>query len=96
MLKITRLSGADHGTLLLEGNLVKEWVAELQQVLAQARQDATVIALDLVGLRFVDEEGAELLRESRKHGATLRGASPFVSAVLDPLPPPLRHPGSSS
>lgn len=91
MLKITRQSEAGHDTLLLEGNLRKEWIPELQQVLAQARQDAAATALDLVGVRFIDEEGAHFLRECRRHGALLLRASPFVSAVLDPPPSPRRR-----
>ena len=94
MLRITRQPGADHDTLLLEGRLVKEWIEELQQALAQERQDGVPIALDLSGLRFIDGEGVRFLRESRRRGASLLGASPFVSALLDPLPPRRRHPRS--
>jgi ABC-type transporter Mla MlaB component len=85
MLRITRQPGADHDTLLLEGNLSKELIEELQQALAHARQTAP-ITLDLSGLRFVDDEGAHFLRDCRSRGASLLGASPFVSALLD-LPP---------
>jgi anti-anti-sigma regulatory factor len=84
MLKITRQSGADHDTLLLEGSLVKEWIEELREVLARTRHDRGAVLVDLSGLRFVDEDGARLLRACRRSGASLLGASPFVSAVLDP------------
>jgi ABC-type transporter Mla MlaB component len=86
MLRITRQPGADHETLLLEGKLSKELIEELRQALAQARQNGAAIALDLSGLRFVDDEGAHFLRDCRRRGALLLGASPFVSALLD-LPP---------
>jgi hypothetical protein len=84
MLRITRQPGADHDTLLLEGKFFKEWVEELQQALAQAHQDTAAIALDLSGLLFIDDEVARFLRECRSRGTTLLGASPFVSALLDP------------
>jgi ABC-type transporter Mla MlaB component len=93
MLRITPHPGAGHDTLLLEGNLLKEWIEELQQALAQARQDGAALGLDLSGLRFVDAEGARFLRECRKRGMSLSGASPFVSALLDP-PPRRRRPRS--
>jgi ABC-type transporter Mla MlaB component len=83
MLRITRQPGADHDTLLLEGNLLKEWIQELEQALARARQAGAGVALDLSGLRFVDAEGTRFLRECRKHGVSLLGTSPFVSALLD-------------
>jgi ABC-type transporter Mla MlaB component len=94
MLRITRQPGADHNTLLVEGKLLKEWIEELQQALTQARQDGTAIALDLSGLRFIDEEGVRFLRECRRRGASLLGASPFVSALLDPPPQRRRRPRS--
>jgi ABC-type transporter Mla MlaB component len=94
MLRITRQSGADHDTLLLEGKLLKEWIEELREALAHARQDAAAIALDLSGLSFIDDEGARFLRECRRRGASLVGASPFVSALLDPPLWPRRRPRS--
>jgi ABC-type transporter Mla MlaB component len=93
MLRITRQPGVGHNTLLLEGNLLKEWIEELQQALAQVRQDGAALGLDLSGLRFVDAEGARYLRECRNRGVPLLGASPFVSALLDP-PPRRRRPRS--
>jgi len=92
MLRITRQPGGGQAALLLEGNLLKEWIAELQQALAEARQDGAVVELDLSGLRFVDAEGASFLRECRKRGVSLLGASLFVSALLDPPLPRRRRP----
>jgi hypothetical protein len=94
MLRITQQPGAGQATLLLEGNLLKEWIEELQQALAEARSDGAAAGLDLSGLRFVDAEGARFLRECRKRGVSLLGASPFVSALLDPPPPRRRLPRS--
>jgi hypothetical protein len=92
MLRITQQPGVGQATLLLEGNLLKEWIEELQQALAEARSDGAAVGLDLSGLRFVDAEGARFLRACRKRGVSLLGASPFVSALLGPPPPPRRRP----
>jgi ABC-type transporter Mla MlaB component len=91
MLRITRQPGADHDTLLLEGKLLKEWLKELKETLAQTRQDGAVVGLDLSGLSFIDGEAARFLRDCRKHGVSLLRASPFVKALLDP-PPRRRSP----
>jgi ABC-type transporter Mla MlaB component len=84
MLRITRQSEADRDTLLLEGKLLKEWIEELQEALAQTRRDAAAIALDLSGLSFIDDEGARFLSECRRRGVSLLRASPFVTALLYP------------
>ena len=94
MLRITRQSGTDRDTLLLEGKLLKEWIEELEETLVETGRDAAAIALDLSGLRFVDEEAARFLREFRRRGASLLAASPFVSALIDP--PPQRPASPSS
>jgi hypothetical protein len=79
-------AGTGHDTLLLEGKLSKECIEAAHQGLAQARQDGAAIALDLSEQRFIDEERVRLLRVYRTRGAALLRASPFVSALLDPLP----------
>ena len=84
MLRITRQSGPAPDTLLLEGKLLKEWLEELQEALAQTHRDAAAIALDLSGLRFIDDEAARFLRECRRRGTSLLRPSPFVSTLLDP------------
>ena len=89
MLRITRQPGADHETFLLEGKLLHRWLQELQQALEQAGARGGAIRLDLSGLSFVDVPAADFLRQCRKAGVSLAGASPFVSALLDS--PPKRH-----
>jgi hypothetical protein len=87
MLRITPRPDSVHDTLLLEGNLLKEWLGELEQALARARQNGAAVSLDLSGLRFVDADGARFLRACRRDGVSLLGASPFVGALLDPPRP---------
>jgi len=82
MLRITRQPAADHETVLLEGKLLHEWLEELQRVLAQAAGNGVPIRLDLSGLSFIDAAAADFLRQARKDGVSLAGASPFVNALL--------------
>ena len=84
MLRITRQPGTVDETLLLEGKLLHGWLQELQHALEQAAASGLAIRLDLSGLSFIDVTGADFLRRCRKHGVSLAGASPFVSALLDP------------
>jgi hypothetical protein len=84
MLRITRQAGADHETLLLEGKLLHGWLQELQHALEQAAGNGVAIRLNLSGLSFIDVPAADFLRQCRKDGVSLAGASPFVSALLDP------------
>jgi hypothetical protein len=86
MLRITRQPGADHQTLLLEGKLLYGWLRELQHVLELAGGSGVAIRLDLSGLSFIDVPSADFLRQCREDGVSLAGASPFVSALLDPPP----------
>ena len=86
MLRITRHPGGADVTLLLEGKLLKEWLAERQQALAQARQDGSLVHLNLSGLDYIDAEAARFLRVCRKAGVSLLGASPFVNALLEASP----------
>ena len=84
MLRITRRPGIDGETLLLEGKLLHGWIQELKHALEQATATGAAIRLDLSGLSFVDVQGADFLRRCRTDGVPLVGASPFVSALLDP------------
>ena len=86
MLRITRQAGADHETLLLEGKLLHGWLQELQHALEQAAGNGVAIRLNLSGLSFIDVPAADFLRQCRKDGVSLAGASPFVNALLDPPP----------
>ena len=86
MLRITRRPGAEHETLLLEGKLLHGWLQELKHALQQAAASGVAIRLDLSGLSFIDVLAADFLRQCREDGVSLAGASPFVSALLDPPP----------
>jgi anti-anti-sigma regulatory factor len=73
MLRITRRPDQ---ALRLEGRLTREEVALLRGAAAGCG------AVDLSGLAFVDESGADALRELARQGCELRGGSPFVRQLL--------------
>ena len=68
--------------LRVEGWLVGAWVEELRQQSQTVFSQAKSLTLDLEKLRFVDSQGAALLRElSRKNVAQLN-CSPFIDQQL--------------
>jgi len=46
------------------------------------KHDGRSVVLDLSGVTFVDAAGAEALRQLCEHGATIRGCSGFIAALL--------------
>jgi ABC-type transporter Mla MlaB component len=80
MLRITKQSPPnDRTTLVLEGRLVGPWVAELRRAVEEVGSEA---ALDLAGVTFADTDGVAALRALRAAGASLLGASGFLTALI--------------
>ncbi len=74
----------DQGLALqVEGTLSGPWVRELQVLCEQALAEHSPITLDLLGVTFLDRDGATLLLALRReHSVELTNPSPFVSEVL--------------
>ena len=76
MLKITEVSRSDAAiTLKLEGKVLAPWVDELRRLCTETPCESKQIHLDLDAVTFLDESGAELMREAPEHkltGATRR------------------------
>jgi hypothetical protein len=72
MLRITRRPEA----LRLEGRLTRDEIELLRTAVKGCG------AVDLSGLAFVDEAGADALRALGRQGCELRGGSPFVRQLL--------------
>lgn len=69
-------------TLRLEGKLVGPWVDELAQVCTQLEKSATLLQLDLSGVRFADAAGVHLLRCLRDQGVVLTACSALLTELL--------------
>jgi hypothetical protein len=82
MLKITKIGSRDSTqTIKLDGKLLEPWVAEVLNVCAQESAQPGR-NLDLSGLTFVDQAGAELLRDLIRRGITISACSGFVAELL--------------
>jgi anti-anti-sigma regulatory factor len=84
MMRATPMEAPDRRLALhVEGTLSGPWVRELQVVCDKALAERRPITLDLLGVTFVDREGAKLLRTlDREQGVELANLSTFVTQVL--------------
>ena len=71
----------------LEGSLSGPWVFELRQMAEQALARSTAVFLDLAKLRYLDLEGAALLRSLSARNVILLNCSAFVSQQLSEMQP---------
>jgi hypothetical protein len=69
-------------TVKLEGKLREPWVAEVLNVCMACDGPSGRTSLDLSGLTFVDQAGAELLKDLMRRGITVSACSSFVAALL--------------
>jgi len=68
--------------LAASGRIAGEDVATLERAGEQVLSQAQRLTVELEGVRFIDQAGIELLHRWRDRGATLRGASLFIQAIL--------------
>jgi ABC-type transporter Mla MlaB component len=80
MLRVTE----DEQGLVVEGELIGPWVAELRRVAEErlGRAPASAPSLDLGAVSYVDANGVALLNGLLEAGMRLRAASPFVTELL--------------
>jgi ABC-type transporter Mla MlaB component len=83
MLRITCIDGDDATqTLKFEGKLLEPWVAEVLEVCTLRDGRAGRKRLDLSGVTYVDQAGAELLRDLIRQGLAVSACSGFVAELL--------------
>ena len=78
-LRITRVESDGGIVLQIDGRLVAESLNALEQACEDARLQLT---LNLEGLRWIDDQGAETLRRLIAGGTVVTGASPYVALRL--------------
>lgn len=83
MLRITAEVADGIPTLKLEGSVTGPWVSELRRVVEGSRTRSGQVRLDLSEVRYVDAEGAALLRELIRDHVELSRRSTFVAELLE-------------
>jgi anti-anti-sigma regulatory factor len=87
MLRITIHNDAEVTRLIIEGRLAGEWAKELERCWHQvkARPSSPRILVELRDVRFVDEEGRELLRQMAQAGAELMAVDLVMKAIVEEI-----------
>jgi len=84
VLRITEHEGSDAGAVLrLEGRVVAEWAALLEQACSELLTRRDEVSLDLAGVSFIDQAGVEALRRLSLAGAEILCTSGPVASVLE-------------
>ncbi|MGC4089227.1 MAG: hypothetical protein QM756_15350 [Polyangiaceae bacterium] len=86
MLRITRVESASGTLLRLEGRIVGEWVAVLQEELESSSRGGQLPELDLAGVEFANDAGVRALQEAAELGARIRACSPLLASLLGERP----------
>jgi hypothetical protein len=83
VLKITEVSRSDAAiTFKLEGKVLAPWVDLLRRLCTEALGQSKQIRLDLDAVTFLDEPGAELMRELVRQGISIARCSEFIAQFL--------------
>jgi anti-anti-sigma regulatory factor len=83
VLRISRVAGSSSWTTLrVEGRIVAELVAVLEQECRRALQDDRPVRLDLSGVTFIDDDGVATLRQLGAHELEIIDCPEFIEALL--------------
>ena len=83
MLRLTRTSKPPHEViLLLEGQIVAQWVQLLEDECRELLSADRQILLDLSGVTYLDRQAARLLRELSDRSVRLINCPPLVDELV--------------
>lgn len=83
MLRLTRTTRLPHEViLLLEGQIVAEWVELLEAECLTLLQADQKVLLDLSQVSYLDRRGARLLRDLAARSVTLINCPPLVADLV--------------
>lgn len=85
MLRITILNEIGVSHFIMEGRLAGEWVKELERCWHQVMSTLSPprILVELRDVRFVDEEGWELLQQMARSGAELIADDLLMKSIVE-------------
>ena len=83
MLRLTRTSKPPHEViLLLEGQIVAQWVRLLEDECRELLSADQRVLLDLSGVSYLDRQAARLLRELSDRSVRLINCPPMVDQLV--------------
>jgi hypothetical protein len=84
MLRIQKIVESPTGTTLsVEGRIIAEWGAVLEQECRQALWDTPRVRLDLAAVAFIDARGVEVLRRLVAEGVAVLNCRELIDALLN-------------
>jgi anti-anti-sigma regulatory factor len=69
-------------TLRLEGRVVAQWVASLEDECQRVLRKSKRLVLDVAGVTFIDRNGVAMLRKMNGGRVQVVNCSPFLRALL--------------
>ena len=87
MLKISLVDCRTYRRLIVEGNLIAPWTAELKSACERARADlfGRELVVELKHVTTISQEGENVILELIEGGARFRGRGVFTKHVLKQL-----------
>lgn len=83
MMRISEAPGGDEQvTLRIEGQLVGQWVEELERACERLLGGTKQVVLDVAEVSFIDRKALPALRSLRLRGVTFANSNPFVTEQL--------------
>lgn len=83
MLRLTRTNKPPHEViLLLEGQIVAQWVRLLEEECRELLSADQRVLLDLSGVSYLDRQAARLLRELSERSVRLINCPPLVDELV--------------
>ena len=97
MLRITNLSADSvEATLKLEGQIVAEWVIELDRVCRELLVRYPVVRLDFQEVTFIDPAAARMFRKLPADRLNIVNCSMLIGEVLEIAPSQARAPATET
>ena len=89
MLRITNVNESNsRATVRVEGQIVSNWLAELERETKRLLQSGRRVVLDFTGVKFLGPKGAGMLKPIVTDGVEMVNCSAFIKGLLCEGPEP--------
>ncbi len=83
MLRITNVDESEsRATLRVEGQIVSNWVAELERETKRLLQSERRVVLDFAGVKFIGSQGAEMVKRITTENLEIINCSSLIKDLL--------------
>ncbi len=87
MLRITNVNESEsRATLRVEGQIVSNWVAELERETKRLLQSGRRVVLDFAGVKFIGSQGADMVKRIPTDNVEIINCSALIKGFLNEGP----------